>query len=136
MRFDGGAINQNLRGWSAGLRERMEQIDPHAFLSPAHIAIVERFLRPVFERRVDPTPARFQHMNDAADHPSIIDARLAARVGRKMWLNLRKLRVRQPEPILIHLCSLSEAVNHNSLTMPRLLWVWTLEPSVRSKRMV
>jgi hypothetical protein len=26
-----------------------------------------------------------------------------------MPLNLRKLRVRQPEPILIHLCSLSEA---------------------------
>jgi hypothetical protein len=127
MRFDGGAINQNLRGRPAGPRERMEQIDLHAFLSPAHKAIVERFLRPVFGRRVDPTPTRFQNLNDAADHPPIIDTRLPARIGRQMWLNLRKLCVRQPEPILIHLCSLSEAVNHNSPAMPRLLWVWTLE---------
>jgi hypothetical protein len=49
--------------------------------------------------------------------------RLPARIGRQMRLNLRKLPVRQPEPILIHLCSLSEAVNHNAQTMPRLLWV-------------
>jgi hypothetical protein len=126
MRFDGGAINQNLRGQSAGLRERVKQIDPHAFGCPAHIAIVERFPRPVFGRRVDPSAARFQHMNDAADRPSIIDARLAAYVGRQMWLNPRKLRVRQPtdpDPSLLPF----EAVNHNSPVTPTLLWVRTLE---------
>ena len=62
-------------------------------------------------------------MNDAADHAPINDARLAARVGRQMRLDLRKLRVRQPELIPIHLRFLSEAVNHKRLLMPTLLWV-------------
>jgi len=34
MHFDGGAIDQNLRGWSAAIRERVEQIDPHAWTPP------------------------------------------------------------------------------------------------------
>jgi hypothetical protein len=44
-----------------------------------------------------------------------------------MWLDLRKLRVRQPELIPIHHRSPSEAVNHNALIMPTLLWVWSLK---------
>ena len=41
-------------------------------------------------------------MNDAADHPSVVNARLAARVCRQVRLNLGKLRIRQPEEIAIH----------------------------------
>ncbi|MCW2286164.1 hypothetical protein M2323_004002 [Rhodoblastus acidophilus] len=48
-------------------------------------------------------------MHDAADHAAIIDALLAARVGRKMGLNLRKLLVREPKLIPIHASFLSEA---------------------------
>ena len=112
MRFDRGTVDQNLRRRAAGLSERMEQLDPHAFLRPADKAVVERLPRPVLGRRIDPATARFQHMDDAADHPPVVNARLAARVGRQMRRDLRKLLVRQPELIPIHRRFLSEAVNH------------------------
>lgn len=102
MRFDGGAIDQNLRGRSVGLRERVENVRPHAFLRPSNKAVVERLPRPVFRRRIDPATTRLQHLHDAADHAPIIDARFATRVRRQMWLDLRKLRIRQPELIAIH----------------------------------
>jgi len=88
----------------------------------ADIAIVAGLLRPVFRRSVDPAPAGFEHMSDAADRPAVINRRLAARVGGKMRRNLRKLRVRQPGQAPIHLSFLSEAVNQTSLVMPTALW--------------
>jgi hypothetical protein len=36
---------------------------------------------------------------DAADHPPVIHTRLAARIGRQMGQNPRKLRLAQPELI-------------------------------------
>ena len=122
MRFHGGAINQNLRRRSAGLRERVEHVGPYALFRPPDEAVVERLSRSVLGRRIDPTAARFQHLYDAADHAPIINARFATRVCRQMRFDLRELRVRQPEPIAIHHRSPSEAVNHNSLIMPTLLW--------------
>jgi hypothetical protein len=65
-------------------------------------------------------------MNDAADHASIVNTRLAARIRRKMRRDFGKLRVRQPELIPIHLRFLSEAVNHTLLLATTILWVWTL----------
>ncbi|WP_245517720.1 hypothetical protein, partial [Methylorubrum sp. Q1] len=44
-------------------------------------------------------------MDDAADHPTVIDAILASRICRQVRLNLRKLCVRQPKlvhPVLLH----------------------------------
>jgi hypothetical protein len=41
-------------------------------------------------------------MDDAADHPPIIDARLASRVGRQVRRDPRELPIRQPEMIAIH----------------------------------
>ena len=102
MRFDGGAIDQNLRGRSARLRERVEHVRPHAFFCPSDEAVVERLPRSVLGRRIDPTAARLQHLHDATDHTPIINARFAARVGRQMWFDFRELRVCQPELIAIH----------------------------------
>ncbi len=68
----------------------------------------------------------FEHMDDAADRATIVDARLAARVCRQMRLDLGELRVRQPEEIAAHGGFLSEAENQNPLFMPTLLWARTL----------
>ena len=65
-------------------------------------------------------------MHDAADDAPIINPRLAARIGRKMRFNPRKLCIRQPEQVPIHCRFLSEAVNHNALIMPMILWVRAL----------
>ena len=53
-----------------------------------------------------------------------------------MRLDLRKLRVRQPELIPIHPRSPSEAMNHNALIMPMLLWVRALGAIQTPKRTV
>ena len=49
----------------------------------ADVAIVERLARSVDTRRIDPAPTGLQHLNDAAYHTAVIDARLASRVGRQ-----------------------------------------------------
>ena len=94
MRLHRRGVDEDLHRRATCLRERVEQIDPDALGRPAHIAIIEGFSRPIFWWRIDPSPAGFQHVDDAADHPPIINARLTARVGRKMRRNLRELRVR------------------------------------------
>jgi hypothetical protein len=119
-------VDQNLGRRAGGLGERLEQLDPHAFRRPPDKAIVERLLRPIIRRRVDPTTARFQHMNNPADHPPVVDARLAPRIRRQMRRDLRKLLVRQPEEVPIRRRFLSEAVNHKPSFMPTILWVRTL----------
>ena len=108
MGLHGGGVDEHLRRRSADLCERAEQIDPNAFGGPTHIAVVERLFRSVFRRRIDPAPTRFQHMNNAADDPVVVNARFAARVSRKVRRNLRKLRVRKPKLISIHQRFLSE----------------------------
>ena len=101
MRLHRRGVDENLRRRPAGVSERVKQVDPNALRCPADIAIVERFLRPVFRRRVDPAPARLEHMDYAADDPPVVDAGLAARVRGKMRRDLRKLRVREPELVRI-----------------------------------
>src|SRR5271154_1141557 len=125
MGLDGGAVDQDLFGRPSGLRKRVEQVDPDAFCRPADIAVVEGFPRPVFWRSVDPATAGPQHIDDPADHPTIVHPRLASRVRRQMRLDLRKLLVRQPKMIPIHQRFLSEAVNHMPDIMPTTLWVRT-----------
>lgn len=57
MRFDRGTVDQNLRRRPAGLSERMEQLNPHAFLGPANEAVVERLPWSVLGWRIDPATA-------------------------------------------------------------------------------
>src|SRR5271154_6354034 len=89
MGLHSGAVDQDLLGRPSGLRKRVEQADPDAFCRPADIAVVEGFPRPVFWRSVDPATAGPQHIDDPADHPTIVHPRLASRVRRQMRLDLR-----------------------------------------------
>ena len=64
MRLHRRGVDENLRGRSTCLRERVKEIDPNAFGRPANVTIVERLLRPIVRRRVNPAPTGFEHMND------------------------------------------------------------------------
>lgn len=121
MRLDRRGVDEELRWRPASLRERVEEIDPDALRRPADIAVIERLPRPVFRRCVDPAPAGFQHMHDAADHPPVIDPRFAPCVGGKMRRNLRELGVRQPKAVGNHWRFPSEAVNHDAALTPTIL---------------
>src|SRR5687767_1826875 len=113
MRLHGGAVDEHLRWWPACVRERMEEIDPNALGSPADEAIVERLVRSIEARRIHPAPARLEDVNDAADHPAIIDPGLASGVGRQMRFDLRELLVREPETVPIHRALLRERESRN-----------------------
>jgi hypothetical protein len=78
-------IDQHLRRRSAGRRQGVDDVDPDAFGRSAHEAVVQRLARSVDRRRVDPAPARFQHMHDAADDTQVVNPRLAARVRGQQW---------------------------------------------------
>ena len=66
--------------------------------------------------------AGFEHVNDPADHPAVINPRLVARVGGKMWRDLRELLVCQPELIENHRRFLSETLNNSPIMPPSVLW--------------
>lgn len=105
MRLHGRGIDEHLGGGTASLGQGLEQIGPDALGRPAHEPVVERLPRAIdLAWRIRPTPARLQYIDDAADHPTVIDALLAPRICRQMRLNLRKLCVRQPKlahPVLL-----------------------------------
>lgn len=102
MSFHRRRIDQHLRRWAPGGGQRMEDPEPYSFGRPAHEAIVKRLAWAVEERRVRPAATGLQHMHNAADHPAIIDARLAASIGRQMRHKPRELTIVQPEMISIH----------------------------------
>jgi hypothetical protein len=87
---------------AARLGQSLKEPDPDTLGRPADEPIVERLARAADVRRIDPAPARLEDMNDAADHPTIIHARLASCVARQVLSELRELRVRQLETVPIH----------------------------------
>lgn len=112
MSLHGGAIDEDLSWRAAGTGQRMKETDPDALCGPADVTVVERLARPVIGRSVDPAPARFQDMDDSADHPAVIGTGLAPCIRRQMRRDPRKLRLAEPKMIPIHRTVLSDAVNH------------------------
>lgn len=126
MCLHGRAIDEYLSRRAACACQGLEEIDPDALGGPTDIAIVERLARSIVGGSIDPPSARLQDMDDAADHPTVIDTRLAARVRRQMRCDPRELLLSQPEAIPIHVSFLPEAVNHTPRLAPITLWVRTL----------
>lgn len=102
MSLDRRTVDQQLRRRTARRRQRAEDRLPNAFLGPAYEAIVEGLAWTVDRRRIDPSAAGFEDMNDTADDAAIIDPRFATCVGRKMRLKPHELSLVQPEIALIH----------------------------------
>src|SRR4051794_8889287 len=51
--------------------------------APAHEAVVEGLVRTVAARRVLPLEPTPDHVDDAADHPAVVDAAQATRQGKE-----------------------------------------------------
>ena len=69
------AVDHDFGGRSTRCRQRDEHLLPDAFRRPPHEPVVERLSRTAARRCIDPATARFDHMDDAADHPPVIDLR-------------------------------------------------------------
>ncbi len=72
----------------------MEDVGPDAFRSPSDEPVVKRLARTIDIGRIDPAAAGFEHVNDAANHPSVVNTRLASRIGWKKRREPRKLTFR------------------------------------------
>ena len=102
MRLHGRRVDQHFGGWAAGRGQGMKHVRPDALGRPALETVVERLAQAIDRRRVLPSATGDENVDDAADHPAVIDARLAARVGWKIKLKPFKLLVVQPKISLIH----------------------------------
>jgi hypothetical protein len=80
----------------------MENIHPDTLVGPPHEAIVECLARAIGLGSINPSPAGFQNMHNAADDTSVVNTRLAARIGRQKRLKPGKLLIRQPEMFANH----------------------------------
>jgi hypothetical protein len=108
------AVDQNLGRWSARRCQRHEQLLPHALRRPAHEPVVERLPRFVAGRRIDPATARRHDMDDAADHPPIINPGNAAHLARQQRPKPLELLFTQPEFAQIHAPAVAEPESHPS----------------------
>jgi hypothetical protein len=94
MRFHVCAIEQDLRWGTTRSNERRKGVLPNALRPPAHKPIVECLMRPVARRCILPSTTRLQHLDDATDHPPIINPSNSKRIRRKERLKALKLLVR------------------------------------------
>src|SRR5262245_39438433 len=112
MGFHMRAVDHLGLGRSTTPGERAEQPLPDAALAPSCKASVDRRVWAVFRRAILPTTATLQHMQDAADHPPVIDPLLAAYVARQMRFDPRPLLIAQPKQVAAHLLCSLPAQNH------------------------
>jgi hypothetical protein len=69
------AVDQDFGGRSTRCRQCDEHLLPDAFRRRPHEPIVERLPRTVAGRCINPATARSHHVDDAADHPTVINPR-------------------------------------------------------------
>lgn len=78
-------------GRTASGRQGVEEVRQNTLSLPSLKMIVERLPRAIDSLGIFPPAPGYQHMHDAADHPTIIDPRLATSVLRQMRLEAGKL---------------------------------------------
>ena len=96
---DGGAL-----GDCAGRCERFDQIGPELFSRPAVEAVVDRGRWAAIGRTIAPPATNLENMDDAGDHPAVIDAASAP---------LFNSVLKTPEPVIraAAVCHLSEVIS-------------------------
>jgi hypothetical protein len=80
-------------------RQSAEDALPNAALGPSHEAVIKRLLGSIDVSTVSPTTAAAKGMDNPTQHPTIIDPRFAAYIGREQWLDPSPLRIRKPKEI-------------------------------------
>lgn len=97
VRLNIGAVDGRAFGDRAGPRERLDQVSPEPFARPTVEAIVDRGRRAIVGRTVAPPATDLENMDNAGDHPTIIDPPSTALVSRQQGLDDRPLLIRQPK---------------------------------------
>ena len=87
-----GAVDGSAFGDRTGPRKRLDQVSPEPFARPTVEAVVDRGRRAIVGRTVAPPAADLENMDDAGDHPTIINTRNTARLIGQQRLNYTPLK--------------------------------------------
>ena len=102
MSLDRGRVERQGDGVFAWLGQGLEDRTPSAFLGPAVKPIVDRRVGAVLVRAIAPAPTRLQHMDDAADDPSVVVPLRTRQARWKMRFDASPLLVVQPKQTRTH----------------------------------
>ena len=106
MRFHIAAVDLTGLGNPALVGQRRQDAAPDAASAPPVPAVVDRRRGAILARTVSPASATLEHVHDARDHSTVIDAPRARLVPGQMRLDRRPRRIRQPEQRSRHARSL------------------------------
>jgi len=96
MCFDVRAVDRHRARDVTLTRRRNEDVVPYPLAAPPIEAIVDRRVRAIGSRTVTPTRPRPQHVQNAADHPAIINPMSPTPTTRQQPLYPRPLHIAQP----------------------------------------
>src|SRR6266545_933688 len=97
MRLDVAAIDGKLIRNGPGSRHLLEDTLPDAALRPPVVTIVDCGWRTIGWRHVAPAAAGLENMQDARNHPAIINPGFARLAARKMRFHRPPRLIRQPK---------------------------------------
>lgn len=97
MRLGMCAVEQHLGWWSTAGCQGVKDLQPNTLRRPANKPIIQRLARSIAGRCIRPPTSRFQHMNDPADHPTIVDSWHPAWLVRQQRRQTRPLLILQPK---------------------------------------
>lgn len=97
MRIHVDAVEQQFGRRAIHGSERLEEPDPDAFARPSREVVVQLLAQTIAGWGINPALTGAQHVDDAADHPPIIDARHGTRLVRQERRQALPLSIRQPE---------------------------------------
>jgi hypothetical protein len=87
----------HLRGATIRSHQGLEQSLPKPAPGPPVEAIVDRRRRTIEVRTIFPAAAHLEHVNDAADHPAIVDPTRARLIAWQQRFDRRPLLLVEPE---------------------------------------
>jgi hypothetical protein len=102
MCLDRGGVDRQSHAVLAAIGQGFENRSPTSAFGPAIEAIVDGCVGTIFARAIAPAAAALEHMDDAADNPSIIISFRTGQVRRKMRRNACPLLVIQPKQPCAH----------------------------------
>ncbi|KRC96635.1 hypothetical protein ASE47_30690 [Ensifer sp. Root258] len=112
MDLDATAVDEQSIRRIIGPCERTEDAFPDAAFGPADEAVVECLLRSIDICAIRPAATTAQRMDDPAQDPAVIHARLASHICRQKRLYPLPLRVGKPKEIRHATASSLRRVNH------------------------
>ena len=102
MSFDMRAVDGRRSKDTGAAGNGLEHRKPEALSAPTIEAIVDRRIRPVIWRAISPTGTAMEHVDDAADHASVVNPVGSTSPTRQQRLYSLPLRIAQPVKLLRH----------------------------------